>query len=184
MDVSPKDLSLEVRVPYHFSAEVNSEEYADVCIRGLEGKTYEVSSTGAGNCNLKSLKGQSINCVTDEGDITCDSYLLSKHGSLVSKKGNIYINKLQGGNFYLRTEQDKELNVKAVYLEKVKMESQLGNIKLGDIHGKSKSLFLCYILIFTLCLILYNLLKCDCVTDYQISFTNTLNKFLTGLVRQ
>ena len=125
-----------MRVPYHFSVKVNSKQSADVHIKGLEGKTYDISSSGSGNCYLKALKGQSIKCVTGRGSIACDSYLLCKNGSLVTRnKGSIYVNKLQGGNFLLRTEHGK-INVSAIYLEKIKVESQLGNVKLGDTHGK------------------------------------------------
>lgn len=131
-----RNIAVHFQVPATCGVDVKVRGDACIEVKDLEGGPFEMV-TNQGTCHLKNLKGSSLKATSNNGDIMCQSQLLFEHGVLETKrKGKISVKKLQGKEFYLKTEHG-DVDVGATYLLKAKLASEGGCIKLGDVHGKS-----------------------------------------------
>ena len=134
---------MHFQVPASCGADINVTGDANVDVKDLEGGPFEIV-TDQGRCHVKNLKGSSMKAKTSGGNIICQSQLLFELGFLDTKrKGNIFVKKLQGKEFYLATEHG-DVEVGATYALKAALTSKHGCIKLGDIHGEYSEYFLLF----------------------------------------
>lgn len=129
-----RNITVHFQVPATCGVDVKVRGDASIEVKDLEGGPFQMVAN-QGTCYLKNLKGSSLKALSSNGGIICQSQLLFEHGFLeTKKKGNISVKKLQGKEFYLKTEHG-DVNVGATYLLKAKLASESGCINLGDVHG-------------------------------------------------
>uniref|UniRef100_A0A182K653 Adhesin domain-containing protein n=1 Tax=Anopheles christyi TaxID=43041 RepID=A0A182K653_9DIPT len=94
----------------------------------------EIEVVGTGNIETRSLRSTNINLCSTAGNIACQGITLAENvTATTSGKGNIFLDKLQGGSVNAITEAGS-ISVNASYSNRSTFQTQNGDLELKSIH--------------------------------------------------
>uniref|UniRef100_A0A182IQ69 DUF4097 domain-containing protein n=1 Tax=Anopheles atroparvus TaxID=41427 RepID=A0A182IQ69_ANOAO len=129
-DPTTTDMDCLLEIP--IKADLKIRNHGSTSIVDLYSDEIEVNGTG--NIETKSLRSTNIKLCSTAGNIACRGITLAENVvALTSGKGNILLDKLQGGSVSATTEAGK-ITVNASYANKSSFETANGDLELKSIH--------------------------------------------------
>uniref|UniRef100_A0A182SH66 DUF4097 domain-containing protein n=1 Tax=Anopheles maculatus TaxID=74869 RepID=A0A182SH66_9DIPT len=94
----------------------------------------EIEIVGTGDIETRSLRSTNIKLTSTAGNIACRGITLAEHVSATTVgKGNIFLDKLQGGSVSA-TAESGNISVNASYSNKSSFQTKDGDLELKSIH--------------------------------------------------
>ncbi|KAL8594706.1 hypothetical protein ACOMHN_051652 [Nucella lapillus] len=122
-----------ITVPLKFDVDIEGSAGASVVVRGMESDRVRVHLK-QGDCHLTNLKTGNVSVECDDGSITSSKQLLGTISLRCCSNGSIQADRLQGLSLSCVTEGG-DIDVKTVYAEKSRCQSQSGSVHIRDCHG-------------------------------------------------
>ncbi|KFB37410.1 AGAP002003-PA-like protein [Anopheles sinensis] len=128
----PKSTDTECLLEVPIKADLNIRNHGTTSIIDLYSDEIEVNGTG--NIETKSLRSTNIKLCSTAGNIACRGITLAENVvAMTTGKGNILLDKLQGGSVSATTEGGK-ITVNASYSNKSSFQTANGDLELKSIH--------------------------------------------------
>uniref|UniRef100_A0A182PKJ9 DUF4097 domain-containing protein n=1 Tax=Anopheles epiroticus TaxID=199890 RepID=A0A182PKJ9_9DIPT len=94
----------------------------------------EIEVIGTGNIETRSIRSTNVKLCTTAGNIACQGITLAENvTAMATGKGNIFLDKLQGGSVSASTEAGT-ISVNASYSNRSTFQTQSGDLELKSIH--------------------------------------------------